>query len=66
VTLFVRLTCSGISTVTIEIEASLPQAASDQLIRTVAENSRTLKFTSYGLRRNKTAEASNPSFFSAT
>jgi predicted AAA+ superfamily ATPase len=35
-------------TVTIEIEASLPQGASDQLVRTVTENSRTLKFTSHG------------------
>jgi predicted AAA+ superfamily ATPase len=35
-------------TVTIEIEAQLPQGASDQLVRTVTENSRTLKFTSHG------------------
>jgi hypothetical protein len=35
-------------TVTIEIEAKLPQGASDQLVRTITENSRTLKFTSHG------------------
>jgi hypothetical protein len=33
-------------TVTLEIEASLPDGASDQIVRTVTENSRTLKFTS--------------------
>jgi predicted AAA+ superfamily ATPase len=38
-------------TVTIEIEASLPQGASDQLVRTVTENSRTLKFTSHGFEK---------------
>jgi hypothetical protein len=35
-------------TVTIEIQAKLPRGASDQLVRTVTENSRTLKFTSHG------------------
>lgn len=35
-------------TVTIEIEAQLPNGATDQLVRTVTENSRTLKFTSHG------------------
>jgi hypothetical protein len=35
-------------TVTIEIEAQLPKGASDQLVRTVTENSRTLKFTTHG------------------
>lgn len=35
-------------TVTIEIEARLPNGASDQLIRTVTENGRTLKFYSLG------------------
>jgi hypothetical protein len=35
-------------TVTLEIEASLPDGASDQIVRTVTENSRTLKFTNYG------------------
>ena len=32
-------------TVTLEIEARLPDGASEQLVRTVTENSRTLKFT---------------------
>ena len=35
-------------TVTLEIEVSLPRGASDQILRTVTENSRTLKFTSHG------------------
>jgi len=35
-------------TVNIEIEATLPDGASDQIVRTVTENSRTLKFTSHG------------------
>jgi predicted AAA+ superfamily ATPase len=35
-------------TVTLEIGASLPQGASDQTVRTVTENSRTLKFTNQG------------------
>ena len=35
-------------TVTLEIEASLSDGASDQTVRTVTENSRTLKFTSHG------------------
>jgi predicted AAA+ superfamily ATPase len=35
-------------TVNLEIEASLPDGASDQIVRTVTENSRTLKFTSHG------------------
>jgi predicted AAA+ superfamily ATPase len=35
-------------TVTIEIEAVLPNGANDQLVRTVTENSRTLKFESHG------------------
>jgi hypothetical protein len=39
-------------TVTIEIEAKLPQGASDQLVRTVTENSRTLKFTSHGFEKD--------------
>jgi len=34
-------------TVTLEIEVSLPGGASDQIERTVTENSRTLKFTSH-------------------
>lgn len=35
-------------TVTLEIEAKLPGGASEQVVRTVTENSRTLKFTSHG------------------
>ena len=35
-------------TVTLEIEVSLPGGASDQIVRTVTENSRTLRFTSHG------------------
>src|SRR5271166_1357848 len=38
-------------TVTIEIEARLPNGASDQLVRTVTENSRTLKFDSHGFEK---------------
>src|SRR5205823_9674188 len=34
--------------VTLEIEARLPNGATDQIVRTVTENSRTLKFTSQG------------------
>ncbi len=35
-------------TVTIEIEATIPGGAPDNVVRTVTENSRTLKFTSHG------------------
>ena len=35
-------------TVTIEIEAAIPSGAPDNVVRTVTENSRTLKFTSQG------------------
>ncbi|UYN95212.1 MAG: DUF499 domain-containing protein [Enhydrobacter sp.] len=38
-------------TVTIEIEAKLPNGANDQLVRTVTENSRTLKFDSQGFEK---------------
>jgi len=34
--------------VTLEVEARLPGGATDQIVRTVPENSRTLKFTSQG------------------
>jgi predicted AAA+ superfamily ATPase len=34
--------------VTLEIEATLPEGASEQVVRTVTENSRTLRFTSQG------------------
>jgi predicted AAA+ superfamily ATPase len=37
--------------VTIEIEARLPNGATDQLVRTVTENSRTLKFDSQGFEK---------------
>ena len=39
-------------TVTIEIEARLPDGASDQLVRIVTENSRTLKFDSQGFEKD--------------
>jgi predicted AAA+ superfamily ATPase len=35
-------------TVTLEIEARIPSGAPDNVVRTVTENSRTLKFTSHG------------------
>jgi predicted AAA+ superfamily ATPase len=38
-------------TVTLEISAKLPNEASDQLVRTVTENSRTLKFETHGFER---------------
>ncbi|MCG3202826.1 MAG: hypothetical protein NFCOHLIN_02712 [Gammaproteobacteria bacterium] len=38
-------------TVTLEVEAKLPGGASDQIVRTVTENSRTLKFTSQGFEK---------------
>jgi predicted AAA+ superfamily ATPase len=38
-------------TVTLEVEAHIPQGASDHIVRTVTENSRTLKFTSHGFER---------------
>jgi hypothetical protein len=34
--------------VTLEIQADLPNGASDQVVRTVTENSRTLKFEIHG------------------
>jgi hypothetical protein len=43
---------SGASvTVTMEIEADIPSGAPDQVVRTVTENSRTLKFTSQGFEK---------------
>jgi predicted AAA+ superfamily ATPase len=39
-------------TVTLEIDATLPAGASDHVVRTVTENSRTLKFTSHGFESN--------------
>jgi hypothetical protein len=38
-------------TVTIEIEAEIPSGAPDNVVRTVTENSRTLKFTSQGFEK---------------
>jgi hypothetical protein len=38
-------------TVTIEIDARLPNGASEQLVRTVTENSKTLKFDSHGFEK---------------
>lgn len=38
-------------TVTIEIEAEIPDGAPDQVVRTVTENSRTLKFASHGFEK---------------
>lgn len=37
--------------VTLEIEARLPNGATDQIIRTVTENSRSLKFANHGFER---------------
>ena len=38
--------------VTLEIEAEIPSGASDQVVRTVTENSRTLKFTTQGFEKD--------------
>jgi hypothetical protein len=38
-------------TVTLEIEAEIPSGAPDHVVRTVTENSRTLKFSSQGFER---------------
>jgi hypothetical protein len=38
-------------TVRLEIAADLPKGASDQVVRTVTENSRTLKFDTHGFER---------------
>jgi hypothetical protein len=35
-------------TVTLEIEAILPEGAGEQLVRTVTENGKSLKFASHG------------------
>ena len=35
-------------TVTIEVSAEIPDGAPEQVVRTVTENSKTLKFTSHG------------------
>jgi len=38
-------------TVTLEIEAKIPTGAPDNVVRTVTENSRTLKFSSHGFEK---------------
>ena len=38
-------------TVTIEVEAEIPDGAPDNVVRTVTENSRALKFTSHGFEK---------------
>jgi len=38
-------------TVTIEVEAEIPSGVPDNVVRTVTENSRTLKFTSHGFEK---------------
>ena len=38
-------------TVTLEIDADIPAGAPDNVVRTVTENSRTLKFNSHGFER---------------
>ena len=38
-------------TVMLEIHARLPDGASDQIVRTVTENSRTLKFSTHGFEK---------------
>ena len=38
-------------TVTLEVEADIPSGAPDHVVRTVTENSRTLRFTSQGFEK---------------
>jgi predicted AAA+ superfamily ATPase len=38
--------------ITLEVEADIPQGASDELVRTVTENCRTLKFKSHGFEES--------------
>jgi hypothetical protein len=38
-------------TVTLDIDARIPSGAPDHVVRTVTENSRTLKFTSQGFEQ---------------
>ena len=38
-------------TVSIEVQAEIPDGAPDHVVRTVTENSRTLKFTSHGFEK---------------
>jgi len=37
--------------VTLEVEAQIPSGVPDHVVRTVTENSRTLKFTSHGFEK---------------
>jgi hypothetical protein len=37
--------------VTLEIEATIPEGAPENVVRTVTENSRTLKLSSHGFER---------------
>jgi hypothetical protein len=38
-------------TVTLEIEANVPDGVPDNVVRTVTENSRTLKFSAHGFEK---------------
>ena len=38
--------------ITLEIEAEIPSGTPDNVVRTVTENSRTLKFTSQGFEKS--------------
>jgi hypothetical protein len=38
-------------TVTLEVDAEIPSGAPDHVVRTVTENSRTLKFTNHGFEK---------------
>jgi len=38
-------------TVTLEVEAEIPTGTPDHVVRTVTENSRTLKFTNHGFEK---------------
>ena len=40
-------------TVTLEIEADIPDGTPEPVVRTVTENSRTLKFASHGFEREQ-------------
>jgi hypothetical protein len=48
-------------TVRLEIAADLPKGASDQVVRTVTENSKTLKFDSHGFEKDY-AEGACPDY----
>ena len=40
-------------TVTLEIEAEIPDGAPENVVRTITKNSRTLRFTSHGFERDR-------------